>query len=63
MGFFRDDGSTACLIHKPTVTITEDDATTIHDDVRQTTTGVQMGRCGMLDNCECGSISCQNREL
>lgn len=63
MGHFRDDSSTASLIHKSAVMITEDDATTIHDGMRQTMTDVQMARCGMLENCECDSISCQNREM
>ena len=62
MGSFRDDSSTASLIHKPTLTITEDDATTVQDDMMQSN-GVRMGRCGMPEHCECGSMSCQNREL
>lgn len=63
MEFFRDDGSAASLIHKPTMIITEDDASTVHGDVRRPTTGVQTPRCGMLEHCDCGSISCHNREL
>lgn len=63
MEFFRDDGSTASLIHKPNMIVTEDDATTVHDDLRQATSGVQVARCGMLEHCDCGSISCQSREL
>lgn len=63
MGSFRDDGSTASLIHKSTMTITEDDATTVHNDLRHTTSGLQMSRCGMLEQCDCSSISCHHREL
>jgi hypothetical protein len=63
MDHFRDDSSTASLIHKSAITIAEDDATTVHDGMRQTISDVQMARCGVLEHCECGSISCQSREM
>ncbi|KAK7712841.1 hypothetical protein SLS63_012269 [Diaporthe eres] len=38
------------------MTVTEDDVTTIHDDMRQTTADVQMGRCSVLEHCRVMSI-------
>lgn len=63
MGHLRDDSSIASLIHKSALTITEDDATTIHDGLSPTINGLQMGRGGMLEHCECDGMSCQNREM
>ncbi|KAI3396630.1 hypothetical protein diail_11884 [Diaporthe ilicicola] len=44
------------------MTITDDDKT-VYDNMRQNVNEMQMAWCGMLEHCDCGSISCQSRGL
>ncbi|KAJ0104058.1 hypothetical protein J7T55_006984 [Diaporthe amygdali] len=63
MDYSRDNDSTAGLIRTCTMATTEDDATTIYGNDRQTTNETQRARFKMLEHSDCGGLSSQSREL